>query len=63
MALIPIGGTYTMGVKKAAELINDIKPKVAIPTHYGSIIGKPEYASAFSSLVRPPVRVEVKIRK
>ena len=62
VALIPIGGTYTMDVKKAAELINEIKPNVAIPTHYGSIVGKPEDAAAFSSLVKPPVRVEVKIR-
>ncbi len=63
IALIPIGGTYTMDTKKAAELINEIKPSVAIPTHYGSIVGKPEDAAVFSSLVKPPVRVELKMRK
>jgi L-ascorbate metabolism protein UlaG (beta-lactamase superfamily) len=41
IALVPIGGTYTMDAKKAAELVNTIRPEVAIPTHYGSIVGKP----------------------
>lgn len=63
VALIPIGGTFTMDAKQAAELINAIKPNVAIPTHYGSVVGKLEDAAVFSSLVKPPVRVEVKIRK
>ena len=63
VALIPIGGTYTMDAKKASELINVIKPNVAIPTHYGSIVGRAEDAVVFSSLVKPPVRVEVKIRQ
>ena len=57
IALIPIGGTYTMDVKKAAELINTIKPAVAIPTHYGSIVGKKDDGAAFARLVKPPVEV------
>lgn len=40
VALVPVGGTYTMDAKAAAELIAQIKPQVAIPTHYGSIAGK-----------------------
>ena len=39
IALIPIGGHYTMDVKEAAELVNIINPKVVIPIHYGSIVG------------------------
>ena len=39
IALIPIGGTFTMNVKEAIKLINIIKPKIVIPTHYGSIVG------------------------
>ena len=39
IALIPIGGYYTMDVEQATELIKKINPKIAIPTHYGSIIG------------------------
>ena len=39
IALIPIGGLYTMDVKKATELLKTINPKIAIPIHYGSIVG------------------------
>ena len=60
-ALVPIGGTFTMDAKKAAELINVIKPKVAIPVHYGDLVGSKEDADVFAGLVKEPVRVEVKI--
>ncbi len=59
VAMIPIGGTYTMDAKKAAELINIIRPSVAIPTHYGSVVGKKEDAEAFKGLVKEPVKVEI----
>lgn len=62
IALVPIGGTYTMGPKKAADLINTIKPEAAIPTHYGSVAGKPEYAKTFASLIKAPVQVIEKIQ-
>ena len=42
VALIPIGGYFTMDVNEAHDLIKIIKPKVVIPTHYGSIIGDKE---------------------
>lgn len=41
IALVPVGGTYTMDTKKAAELVNILRPEVAIPVHYGSVVGKP----------------------
>lgn len=50
-AFIPIGGTYTMNYKEAAELANVIKAKVIIPTHYGSIVGDKEDAIKFKELV------------
>ena len=50
-AFIPIGGTYTMNYKEAAELANEIKAKVIIPTHYGSIVGDKEDAIKFKELV------------
>jgi L-ascorbate metabolism protein UlaG (beta-lactamase superfamily) len=61
IAMIPIGGTYTMDTKRAAELINTIKPEVAIPTHYGTVVGKPSDAKTFTDLVKPPVKVVEKI--
>ena len=62
IACVPIGGTYTMDARKAAELINNIKPRIAIPTHYGSIVGKKEDADIFAAAVCEPVRVEVKMK-
>lgn len=62
VALVPVGGTYTMDAKKAAELVNDLQPAVAIPVHYGSVVGSPEDAETFAANVKEPVRVEIKIR-
>lgn len=47
VAFIPVGGTYTMNSKEAANLINEIKPKKAIPIHYGSIVGTKQDATNF----------------
>ena len=51
VAFVPVGGTYTMDYKEAAELINEIKPKVAVPTHYGSIVGSKKDGAKFAKLV------------
>jgi len=39
IALIPIGGTYTMDEEEAAEAVKAIKPKTVIPMHYGYATG------------------------
>lgn len=51
VALVPIGGTYTMDANEAASFINLIKPKLAIPTHYGSVIGEANLGKLFISQV------------
>lgn len=61
VALVPVGGTYTMDAKKAAELVNDLQPAVAIPVHYGSVVGSPEDARIFAANVKALVKVEIKI--
>ncbi|MBD5532788.1 MAG: MBL fold metallo-hydrolase [Lachnospiraceae bacterium] len=61
IAMVPIGGTYTMTAKKAAELINQIRPTVAIPIHYGNIVGKPEDAEEFQKAVETDIRVVIKL--
>lgn len=61
VALVPIGGTYTMTAKEAARLINEIHPLVAVPTHYGSIVGKPEDADVFRKYVDPEITVETRL--
>ena len=59
IAFVPVGGTFTMDYKEAAELINEIKPKIAVPTHYGSIVGEKSDGVSFSKLVSPEIEVEV----
>lgn len=51
IALIPIGGTYTMDAKEATELINIIKPKTVIPTHYITVVGTKQDEETFKSLL------------
>ena len=59
VALVPIGGTYTMNASEAAELVNYIKPKVAIPIHYGSIVGTPEDAEIFVQRLNNGIKGEI----
>lgn len=61
VAIVPIGGHYTMDYKEAAALINEMKPSVAIPTHYGSIIGTPEDGDHFAKLVDGSIEVVLKL--
>ena len=35
VALLPIGGNYTMDVEQAVQAAKTIKPKVVVPMHYG----------------------------
>ena len=57
VALVPVGGTYTMDAKKAAELINEISPEIAIPVHYGSIVGEAKDGETFAENVKESVKV------
>lgn len=47
VALLPVGGTYTMGAEEAAASVEHIKPKRAIPYHWGDIIGDRDDAERF----------------
>lgn len=62
VAFVPIGGMYTMNHNEAANLINEMHPKIAIPTHYGLIIGSKEDAENFKQEVIPDIKVEILIK-
>ena len=62
VVLLPVGGTYTLDTKRAAELVNTIKPEYAIPTHYGTIAGRKTDGKTFADLVKEPVKVVEKIQ-
>ena len=59
IAFVPIGGTFTMNAKEAAALINTIQPKIAVPTHYGSIVGKMSDGEVFRKLVKEPIETRL----
>ena len=61
IALVLIGGTYTMNAKQAAELINEIQPEIVIPVHYGSVVGGKADEETFVASVKEPVKVEIKL--
>ena len=64
VALIPIGGHYTMDKKHAADLICEMKPKAVIPTHYGEIVGSPTDGSDFKDYIDiadKEIQVELKL--
>lgn len=51
VAFVPVGGTYTMNFSEAAQLVNIIKPKIAVPIHYGSVVGTKQDATDFIKLL------------
>lgn len=60
IAFLPIGGTYTMNAKKAAELANKIDTKIAIPTHYGEIVGSKKDEEEFKGLTNKEAIILIK---
>ena len=61
VAMVPVGGTYTMNAREAAELINIIKPQIAIPIHYGDIVGTTKDAKEFISLLSEGIEGKILI--
>ena len=57
VALLPVGGTYTMNAADAAEATKYIKPERAIPYHWGDIVGSRADAEAFAEAAECKVQV------
>ena len=62
VAFVPVGGTYTMDFKEAAYLINEIKPQVTVPIHYGNIVGTNQDATDFLKLLHPQIQCKILIK-
>ena len=56
---IPVGGKYTMNHEDAAFYVNEMQPELAIPTHYGSIVGRKDDGEKFKNLVEGDTKVEL----
>jgi L-ascorbate metabolism protein UlaG (beta-lactamase superfamily) len=59
IALLPVSGTYVMTAEEAVQAALDIKPKTAIPMHYGSIVGSSEDAKRFADGLKGKIAVEI----
>ena len=52
IALLPVGGRFTMNSEEAAQAAKVIKPFLAIPMHYGTIVGTENDALEFVKLCK-----------
>jgi len=59
VALLPVSGVYVMGPEEAARAALAIMPRVAVPMHYGAIVGDRSHAERFAKLLEGRVRVEI----
>ncbi len=63
IALLPIGGKYTMTATEAVLAASDIAPKIAIPMHYGAVIGTDADARCFKAELQGKINVVIKTRE
>jgi len=59
IALLPVSGTYVMTAEEAVKAALDIKPTLAIPMHYGSIVGSEKDARVFSDGLKGKIEVTI----
>ena len=59
IALLPVSGTYVMTADEAVRAALDMKPKVAIPMHYGSIVGSEKDAKKFADSLEGKIEVVI----
>jgi len=59
IALLPVSGTYVMTAEEAIKAALDIKPKLAIPMHYGSIVGSKNDAKKFAKGLKGKIEVVI----
>lgn len=63
IAMLPVGGKYTMTADEAAQAALDIHPKIAVPMHYGSIIGTEQDARRFKDDLQGKIEVAIKTKE
>jgi L-ascorbate metabolism protein UlaG (beta-lactamase superfamily) len=59
IALLPVSGTYVMTAKEAVEAALAINPKVAVPMHYGAIVGGGQDAENFKTALEEKIEVRI----
>lgn len=59
IAFLPVSGTYVMTVEEAVNAAFVLKPSIAVPMHYGAIVGTSADAEKFKTLLEGKIRVEI----
>lgn len=59
IALLPVSGTYVMTADQAVKAALDVNPKLAIPMHYGAIVGEAGDADTFKTALEGKVEVTI----
>lgn len=59
VAFLPVSGTYVMTAEEAVLAAHAIKPKLAIPMHYGAIVGSENDATKFKKALQGEVEVVI----
>lgn len=57
IALLPVSGTYVMTSEQATKAAIAVNPKLAIPMHYGAIVGDEKDAADFKKALEGKVEV------
>ena len=58
VALLPIGGTYTMDAEEAADLARAIRPRVVVPTHYSHAAAARQFRQLLEGVVPCQILLE-----
>jgi len=59
IALLPVSGTYVMNVEQAVRAAGVIKPKIAVPMHFGAIVGSQQDAESFKGELEGLIEVRI----
>jgi L-ascorbate metabolism protein UlaG (beta-lactamase superfamily) len=57
IAFIPVSGTYVMTAEQAVKAALAINPELAIPMHYGAIVGDEQDAAHFKKALEGKIQV------
>ena len=52
VAIFPVGGQYTMGIREAARAASFVRPDIVVPCHYGETMGQPADIKALKQAVK-----------
>lgn len=63
VALLPVSGTYVMTAEEAVDAALAIGPKIAVPMHYGDIVGSASDAKRFEAALRGKIEVQILLKE